>query len=217
MLTVKNLTKTYHGRDIIQNLSFSLSPGDRTGIVAPSGAGKTTLIHILAGLDDSFSGSIKSSAHLRCTCFQEPGLFSHKTVGENIRYPLTLKRIPFEGDVDIRYRKWLSITGLESSEHLFPCQISGGMKQKTALVRTFLLNPDLVLLDEPFAWMDISSKKAIIRHIKTDYPNTTLFIATHSMDEVFLLSKALLFFREGILTNYEYREHLPDDLPQCLF
>ena len=88
MLRVRNLNKHYKNQAIIQDLSFFIGPGARVCLFAPSGAGKTTLIHILSGLDEAFTGTIETAARRRSTVFQDPGLFWYKTVAENIRYPL---------------------------------------------------------------------------------------------------------------------------------
>lgn len=203
MITVDHLSKYHKKQEIIRDLSFCLRPGERLGLLAPSGAGKTTLIHILSGLDTDFGGCIEIKARCRCTVFQEPGLFWYKSVAENIRYPLKLKGIPFEDTLQEQYREWLAVTGLAGSENLCPHQISGGMKQKTALIRAFLPNPDLVLLDEPFSWMDTDSKRAIISHIRKRYPDTAVLMASHALDEITELAQSVLLFRERKLSRFE--------------
>lgn len=203
MLKVRNLNKHYKNQVVIHDLSFAIGPGARVCIFAPSGAGKTTLIHILSGLDEAFTGMVETTARRRCTVFQDPGLFWYKTVAENIRYPLSLTRMPFEGEIRERYREWLAVTGLSAAEHRYPYQISGGMKQKTALVRAFLPHPDLVLLDEAFSWMDLESKQAIMAHIQSRYPETTLLMATHGLDEISAMAQTVWAFRERRLSRYQ--------------
>lgn len=203
MLKVRNLNKHYKNQVVIHDLSFSIRPGARVCIFAPSGAGKTTLIHILSGLDEAFTGMVETTARQRCTVFQDPGLFWYKTVAENIRYPLSLNRIPIGGEIRERYREWMAVTGLSAAEHRYPYQISGGMKQKTALVRAFLPHPDLVLLDEAFSWMDLESKQAIMAHIQSRYPETSLLMATHGLDEISAMAQIVMTFRERRLSRYQ--------------
>ncbi len=203
MITVDHLSKYHKKQEIIRDLSFRLHRGERIGLLAPSGAGKTTLLHILSGLDTDFSGRFEIKARCRCTVFQEPGLFWYKSVAENICYPLKLKRIPFDDTLREQYREWLAVTGLAGAENLYPHQISGGMKQKTALIRAFLPNPDLVLLDEPFSWMDTDSKQAIISHIRKHYPDIAVLMASHALDEITELAQGFLLFREQKLSRFE--------------
>jgi len=202
VLNVRNLTKRYNDTTVIEDLGFTLHPGERVCLLAPSGAGKTTLIHILSGLDADFAGTVETTFRRRSTVFQEPGLFAHKTVAENIRYPLALYRMAFDGDIRERYREWIAAAGLSGAEDRYPHQISGGMKQKTALVRAFLPGPDLVLMDEAFSWMDQESKGAVMAHLHRRHPETALLAATHAADEISAMAKTVMVFRERRLGRY---------------
>lgn len=183
MLRATGITKKFNRQTIIDNLSFSVEPGETVTLMAPSGSGKTTLIAILAGIDRKFSGTVTTAAQHPGVVFQDPGLFWYKTVKENIVYPLGLKKIAWSSKREARYREWMAATGLAGFEDYYPHQISRGMKQKCAIIRTFLCNPDLVFMDEPFSSMDRDSTRSIVDHIRTLHPHITLVLASHSLSQ----------------------------------
>ncbi len=209
MLTVSDLTKTINGRTIIDRLSFHLNAGDRVCLSAPSGAGKSTLIHILSGLDRAFSGTVAMTARNRTTVFQEPGLFWYKTVAENIFYPLKIQDIKVDAAMLTQYERWMDVTGLTGAADAYPHALSGGMKHKVAMIRAFLTGPDLILLDEPFRSMDVDSRTAIMDHIRTDYPDITLLLVTHHLDEMSRITRHAFVFKETQLSSPFQRLELP--------
>ncbi len=182
MLHAVEITKKFNGRTILDGLNLKVETGERVCLQAPSGAGKTTLMTILAGIDTDFSGRVTDHFEKRGVVFQDPGLFWYKTVRENILYGLDLQAIPWSDQVEKRYHHWLAITGLGGCEHHYPHEISRGMKHKSAIVRTLLTGPDLVLMDEPFSAMDKESIQAIVGKINEFYPDLTLVVASHRMD-----------------------------------
>ena len=207
VLSVKQLTKSFGSRTIIENLSFSILPGNRVTIFAPSGSGKSSLIHILSKLDQSFSGTFSLSSQRSSTVFQEARLFSYMTVQENIFFPLRVQQTSITDSVREHYTQWLEVCGLTEYQHHYPYQLSGGMKQKVSLIRGFITNPDFVMMDEPFASIDFVSKNRIIRHILRCYPETTLLFVTHNLDEIPLLAKTLLVFHTPFLADFtEYSD-----------
>ncbi len=209
MLTISHLTKKMDGRTIIDNLSFTLNPGERMSLSAPSGAGKSTLIHILSGLDPDFSGTVHVATRARATVFQEPGLFWYKSVAENIFYPLTLNGIKMDEAILHQYHQWMAVTGLEPFAKFYPHSLSGGMKHKVSMIRAFLTGPELVLLDEPFKSMDVVAKTKIMDHIRTCYPDITLLLVTHHPDEMPGITQRVLLFKEGQLSNQFERIDIP--------
>ncbi|MBI9088730.1 MAG: ATP-binding cassette domain-containing protein [Desulfobacterium sp.] len=183
MLKATRITKIFNRQTIIDNLSFSVETGETVTLMAPSGSGKTTLISILAGIDREFSGAVTITGHRPGVVFQDPGLFWYKTVKENIVYPLGLKKIAWCSKMEARYREWIAAAGLAGFEDHYPHQISRGMKQKSAIIRTFLCNPDLVFMDEPFSAMDQASARSIVDHIRILHPHITLVLASHSLGQ----------------------------------
>lgn len=219
MLTVEHLTKRFKAAkaplggqpsirepaaepSVIEDLSFAIPQGGRVTLFAPTGAGKTTLIDILTGLDRTYEGSFRLVARNPVTVFQEPRLFPYMTVEENVILPAQIRRTPLTPALREKYERWLEVCGLAAYTRYFPYQLSGGMKQKVALVRGFVTDPDFVMMDEPFKSLDLHSKQAIIRHILEVHPNISLLFVTHALEEVPLLTQSVLFFKTNRLADY---------------
>lgn len=206
LLSVKNLSKRFEKRTVIENLSFRIPTGERVTIFAPSGAGKTTLINILTGLDRADAGGFTLTAANPATIFQEPRLFPYMTVEENIFLPVRMRQIPLTADLRAQYRRWLEVCELGQYTRHYPYQLSGGMKQKIALIRGFMIRPDFVMMDEPFKSIDIRSKQAIIAHILASYPGIAVLFVTHTIDEIPLLTQSVLVFRANRLAEFTQHE-----------
>ncbi len=204
LLTVTRLTKRF-GRDlppVIENLSFAVPKGARVTIFGPSGAGKTTLINILTRLDRAYEGKFALAAQHPATIFQEPRLFPYLTAEENIFLPVKIRATPITPDLLAQYQRWLEVCDLVPYVSHYPYQLSGGMKQKIALIRGFLTGPDFVMMDEPFKSIDVRAKRAIIRHILDNYPDVTVLFVTHTVDEIPLLTESVLLFKANRLAEY---------------
>lgn len=201
VLHVNNLFKDFGSHQVIKSLSFNLQKGNRTAIYAPSGAGKTTLIKILAGLEPETSGKIQLNVPAPVTIFQEPRLFPYMTVEENILLPYKIRKTGFSKELFNQYHRWLKVCELIQWKDYYPCQLSGGMKQKVSLVRGLLGHPSFVMMDEPFQSIGATSKKAIIEHMKENYPELTIFFVTHNAEEVRMLAQSVLFFTTNYLSN----------------
>lgn len=204
LLTVTRLTKRF-GRDlppVIENLSFAVPKGARVTIFGPSGAGKTTLINILTRLDRAYEGAFALAAQHPATIFQEPRLFPYLTAEENIFLPVKIRATPITPDLLAQYQRWLEVCDLVPYVSHYPYQLSGGMKQKIALIRGFLTGPDFVMMDEPFKSIDVRAKRAIIRHILDNYPDVTVLFVTHTVDEIPLLTESVLLFKANRLAEY---------------
>jgi len=199
LLSVRNLTKRFGTQTVIKDLSFSIPKGDRVTLFAPSGAGKTTLINILTRLDHNYEGEFSIEAKNIVTIFQEPRLFPYMTVEENIYLPMRIRRTMITESVMEKYQRWLRVCDLSACTWHYPYQLSGGMKQKVALIRGFLTEPDFVMMDEPFTSIDPSSKQKIIGHILEAYPQTTILFVTHAVDEISLLTQSMLSFNSNRL------------------
>jgi ABC-type nitrate/sulfonate/bicarbonate transport system ATPase subunit len=202
MLEVDGLTKHFGIQTVLDGLSFALRKGDRMAISAPSGSGKTTLIKILSGLEEADGGSFSLEAENPVTVFQEPRLFPYMTVEENALLPLKVGGLPRAGQVMERYEAWLAVCGLAPHRGRYPHELSGGMKQKVALVRGFVTDPDFVMLDEPFKSIDAAGKVAIIEQILARHGGVTLLLVTHDAEEARRLARSAMAFRSGPLAGY---------------
>ena len=195
-LRAEGVTKSYDGRTIIQDISLCLNEGELVCLLGVSGAGKTTLFHTLSGLEKPEAGrvflgeeEITGAPGKISYMLQKDLLLPHKKVLDNVALPLVL-RGERPKDAREKAREYLPRFGLEGTEGKYPGQLSGGMRQRAALLRTFLGSRGVVLLDEPFSALDALTKREIHRWymgMMDQLKLTTLFI-THDIDEAILLS-----------------------------
>lgn len=200
---VAQLQKRFGDHQVISDLSFSLAAGERLALFAPSGAGKTTLIRILAGLEKADGGTMTVADPAPVVLFQEPRLFPFMTIEENILLPFRANGSSITQEIIDRYRVWLRVCELTPYTHYYPYQLSGGMRQKVAVIRGFLGNPRLALLDEPFQSISFAAKQAIIQHILASQPEISLLFVTHVVEEIPLLAQSVLFFHLSCLSQPE--------------
>ena len=207
-LSVKNLTKTYAGKTVLNNVSFDLMEGEFLSILGPSGCGKTTLLRILIGLEKADSGeiikggqdisSLPSFDRGMGIVFQNYALFPNMTVLQNVMYALTLRKDTKKQAKEIATRT-LEQVGLTDQMHKRPHQLSGGQQQRVAIARTLAMNPDVILLDEPISALDVTNReimKAELKSLQKKFNATMLFI-THDQEEAFFLSDRIMVMSEG--------------------
>jgi NitT/TauT family transport system ATP-binding protein len=203
MVTVEELNKSYGSHKVIDALSFTIQEGERMAVFAPSGAGKTTLIKILAGLEKPDSGRVFLADPNPVTVFQEPRLFPFLTITENILLPYKIQNRSITSEVQRRFDSWVELCDLGDFIHHYPYQLSGGMRQKVALIRGLLGQPRFIMLDEPFQSINYAAKQAIISHIIKSMPGLSLLFVTHIAEEIPLLAQTVLFFTNSCLAHPE--------------
>jgi NitT/TauT family transport system ATP-binding protein len=193
-LTVTIAAKRYpNGTCAIQNLSFSAKPGEFVAIVGPSGAGKTTLLKIISGLDTDFDGKLQLAQQARVGfMFQEPRLMPWLTVAQNLA-------LVDKSATGTRLAEALERVGLKDCATLFPKQLSGGMQRRVALLRAFLIAPQLLLMDEPFQSLDGPTAEQLRAQLLTLWQATrpTVLFVTHSLPEALSLADRVLFLSAG--------------------
>jgi NitT/TauT family transport system ATP-binding protein len=204
MVTVSHLKKTFDSQLVIDDLTFSIPCGTRTAVFAPSGAGKTTLIQILAGLQKPDGGMVQVNVEHPVILFQEPRLFPYMTVEENIFLPFKLQDKPVLDHNRDDFEAWISVCGLGDFRRHYPYQLSGGMKQKVSLIRGLIQKPSLVLMDEPFQSIGRQAKLEIINYLLKANPDVTILLVTHDPEEVELLAHHMLYFPTSILGHYAF-------------
>jgi NitT/TauT family transport system ATP-binding protein len=191
-------TKETAEQTVIKDLEFSLDKNEFVCMVGPSGCGKSTLLNLLAGLDNNYDGNINlstnkqnSSPHIGFV-FQNPRLLPWRTVRENIE--LTLPEPLPEQSREI-IDNLIEIMGLTEAQHKYPEMLSLGMSRRAALVRAFSVQPDFLLMDEPFVSLDAPTARKV-RTLLIDVwkkrPHTVLFV-THDLDEAIQLADRILF------------------------
>ncbi len=190
LLTTQALSKTFVAHnEIFNNVSIRAQRGEVVSIVGPSGCGKTTLLRILAGLDTPTSGSLQWSQSLRkAFVFQDALLLPWLNALENIRLPLKLSRSLNEKSN--LANELLSSVGLSHAGHLYPHQLSGGMRMRVSLARAFVTEPEILFMDEPFAALDEITRHRLNEDLRTwvEARHLTVFFVTHSSSEAVFLS-----------------------------
>lgn len=211
VLKVDHVSKSFDGEKIIQDISLELHEGEIVSLLGVSGGGKTTLFNIISGLSKPDEGSVYLDAE---NITGNPGnisymlqkdlLLPYKTIVDNVALPLMIRGAKKEA-ARAKASAYFSEFGLEGTEHKYPSEVSGGMKQRAALLRTYLFSEKVALLDEPFSALDMLTKGAIHEwylDIMEKIKLSTLFI-THDIDEAVLLSDRiyLLTGKPGKLTK----------------
>ena len=215
VLELKNIHYTYHTLDgetpALTDISFSLNKGEFVAIVGPSGCGKSTLLSLIAGLIVPEKGLIKiNGKYLRESTtnigymLQHDELFEWRTIYHNVLLGLEIQHM-LSAKTKARAHELLDIYGLKNFENSHPSELSGGMRQRAALIRTLVLEPDILLLDEPFSALDMLTKSAIhdwYLQVMEQIQLSTLFV-THDIDEAILLSDrvCLLTGKPGHITR----------------
>jgi ABC-type nitrate/sulfonate/bicarbonate transport system ATPase subunit len=174
----------------LSEVAFAVAPGDVLAVIGPSGCGKTTLLNLIAGLDGSFGGRIDLAPGRRLAyVFQEPRLLPWRTVEDNVRLVLG------DGEEDDdRVREVLAQVGLTSAGKLFASRLSLGMARRAALARAFVIEPGLLLLDEPFVSLDERTARRLrllLRDLLTLH-HTTAMLVTHDLREAVTLAQRLI-------------------------
>lgn len=177
-------------------VNFEVEQNEFFSIVGPSGCGKTTLLNLLAGFEQPTRGELKVGGQVisapgwqRSVVFQEYALFPWYTVVQNIRYGLRRKRVS-EAEQRRIVDHYVGLVGLHGFESRYPAELSGGMRQRVSIARALAVNPSILLMDEPFASLDIQTREYMqdeLLKIWQREPKTVIFI-THSIDEAIKLS-----------------------------
>lgn len=200
----------FGARAVLQDLQLSVAPGEAVAVLGPSGCGKSTLIRVLAnilprGPGESLDGVISlagtAPSEFRATgelsvMFQDPTLLPHLSVEQNIRLPAQLLGRDGEEDVD----PLLKLVGLEAFRDYLPRDLSGGMRTRTALARSFVSKPKLLLLDEPFTGLDLGWRESLYGSLQRlrARNGTTILMVTHDLEEaVYNSDRVLVMSPEG--------------------
>ncbi len=211
LLKAENITVSFEDAKVIENVSLSLNEGETVSLLGISGGGKTTLFNVLSGLYASDEGrvyldgeDITNKAGRISYMLQKDLLLPHKKVTDNAALPLILKGVN-KKEAREKAESYLKEFGLEGTANKYPHQLSGGMRQRVAFLRTYLASEKVALLDEPFSALDSITKSGIHRwflSVMSEINLSVLFV-THDIDEAILLSDRiyLLTGKPGRITD----------------
>ena len=206
MLNLHELTVSFDGRRVVDDVSLELPDGEVLAVLGPSGCGKSTLLRAIAGLELLHGGAVAWDGadlaavptHRRgfALMFQDGQLFPHLTVGRNVGYALRLRRAP---DVDSRVEELLDLVGLEGYAGRLPATLSGGERQRVALARSLAVDPRLLLLDEPLSALDAGLRGRLAGELRgiLRRAGTTALMVTHDHEEAFTVADRLAVMRAG--------------------
>ena len=190
---------------LLAHFNLQINSHERWALIGPSGCGKTTLLYLLAGLKSPTEGSVlcqgkPAAAPMDRVSFiqQQYGLFRWKTVRKNLALPLLLKKTP-RAEIQARVARELARLGLEGLEDKFPSQLSGGMRQRAALIRTLALEPSLLLLDEPFSALDYQTRLSVSDDIWKilQKEGKTALLVTHDISEAISMSDRVIILSKA--------------------
>ncbi|WP_353948358.1 ABC transporter ATP-binding protein [Sporolactobacillus sp. Y61] len=212
-ITVDDVSKVFYKKGgstaALRHVTLQVREGEFVCLLGPSGCGKSTLLRILAGLEKPSSGSFtirpgSRDRPLQSMVFQENGVIPWMTVWENVAFGLKVRGAP-GSVVRSRVEEYLEKTGLSESARLYPKELSGGMKQRVSIARAFANDPEILLMDEPFASLDEQNKIILQEELLTIWAETkkTVVFITHNIDEALLLSDRmeLMSSQPGTITE----------------
>jgi NitT/TauT family transport system ATP-binding protein len=198
---VRKVFQTSRGEVVaLENTNLRIGNNEFVCVVGPSGCGKTTLLNILAGLETPTSGEVRidgrpiaGPSSERGVVFQQYALFPWLTVRQNVEFGLKLKRLPKGERRDIA-EKYIEMVGLKDFANAYPKELSGGMKQRVAIARAYAVQPQLLLLDEPFGALDAQTRTQLQVELLDmwEKEQKTCFFITHDVEEAVLLAQRVV-------------------------
>ena len=199
-IAVRDLTKMYGDLVVLDKINFSIKRGELVSIVGPTGCGKTTFLNCMSKLTETTSGNIyidgevaNPRKHSLAFVFQEPTALPWLTVAENVAYGMRIKKMP-KPEMEKHLNFILDLVGLKDTANLYPNQVSASMMQRIAVARAFAVNPDLLLMDEPYGQLDVKLRfyleDELVKLWQT-LKSTVLFV-THNIEEAVYVADRIL-------------------------
>lgn len=225
-IEIKNFSKLYSNKKVIDNLNLNVKSGAFFTILGPSGCGKTTLLKSIAGIIDDYSGEIIVDGKSIISTpienrnitfvFQDHLLFPNMTVFDNVAFGLTIKKID-KAKLYEKVNKILELLEIAESKYKYPHELSGGQKQRVSIARALAVDPNILLMDEPFSSLDINLRYTMRSLIKTLHKtlNLTIVFVTHDKDEALILSDTIAIMDKGKILQVDSPYNIYEN-PQTL-
>lgn len=208
-LEIRNMTKLFKNGDGVKNVNLTVYEGEFLTMLGPSGCGKTTILRAIGGFLEVDEGDIlidgRSVVRLppekrpTAMVFQSYNLWSHMTIYDNLAFGLRIRKVP-KKEIKERTREMLELVKMSGVEKKYPAQLSGGQQQRVAIARALLLQPSVLLLDEPFSALDAkirSQMREELKRIQEDLKITVVFV-THDQEEAMAISDRIVVMNKGV-------------------
>jgi ABC-type Fe3+/spermidine/putrescine transport system ATPase subunit len=212
-LKLQNISKAFESKQVLKNITMEIAEGEIVSLLGPSGCGKTTLLKIISGLlsheegEVFFNGenytNIESSKRNAVIVFQDYGLFPHMSIAENIEFGLKVRKVD-RIERKKKVAEMLKLVQLQDKGKNYPSELSGGQKQRVALARALIVNPRVLLLDEPFSNLDTNLKESMrdfVLGLQKKLGFTTILV-THDKEEAFMMSHKVAVILNGELQQF---------------
>ena len=225
IIRAENLSKKFKQKCVLEDVSFEVMKGEFLSLLGPSGCGKTTILRMLIGIEQPTSGHIyKNNVDITNTppkdrnigiVFQNYSLFPNMDVFHNISYALHSRKLG-KDEIERKVRDIIETVGLEEHIYKKPKQLSGGQQQRVAIARTLVLNPDIILFDEPMSALDAEIKVVLRQQLKEIQKKLqiTMIYVTHDQEEAFALSDRIMVINDmriaQLATPYQIYHHPAD-------
>lgn len=203
-IVIEDLTKIYYGRSgeikALDQVSLAIGEKEFICVVGPSGCGKSTMLNVIAGLEAPTSGSVRMDGKAitapgpeRGVIFQQYALFPWMTVKKNVEYGLKIQKVPKQEREKLAER-YIDMVDLADFKNAYPKELSGGMKQRVAIARGYAINPEVLLMDEPFGALDAQTRSQLQEALLQTWQREqkTCFFITHDVEEAVLLAQRIV-------------------------
>ena len=226
IIDIKHVSKWFTDKQVLNDVSLQIKKGEFVTILGPSGCGKTTLLRILSGFETADEGEIllegaditQTPPHKRPmnTVFQRYALFPHLNVYDNIAFGLKLKKIK-DNIIENKVRRALKMVGMTDYEHRDVNSLSGGQQQRVAIARAIVNQPQVLLLDEPLAALDLKMRKDMQMELKEMHKTLgiTFIYVTHDQEEALTLSDTIVVMSEGVIQQIGTPNDIYDEPENC--
>lgn len=209
-LQIKDMKKRYRNGDGVEHINIDVAPGEFLTMLGPSGCGKSTILRTIGGflqidegdilLDGRSIKDLPPEKRPTAMVFQSYNLWSHMTVADNLAFGLKIRRMN-KNDIAKKVKDGLALVNMSGTEYKYPTQLSGGQQQRIAIARALLLEPSVLLLDEPFSALDAKIRAQMreeLKKIREELHITVVFV-THDQEEAMVLSHRIVVMNKGVI------------------